>query len=195
MNLILATSNQHKAEEFAELCEGTNVVISPAPSKIDVVEDGETFMENALKKAEAYYNQHKKPVLSDDSGLVVEALPDLLGIHTARFGGDGLSDRERAELLIEKMKEHEGEKERKAHFVCVLCCYVSPEEIFFFEGRLHGHVGPGYGGEHGFGYDPVFIPEQGTPHQTLAMQPEFKQKNSHRAKAMASLLTFFKERE
>ena len=88
------------------------------------------------------------------------------------------------------MKEHESEKDRKAHFVCVLCCYVSPEEIFFFEGRLHGQVGPAYAGGLGFGYDPVFIPEQGNPYQTLAMQPDFKKAFSHRAKALKVMISF-----
>ena len=99
--------------------------------------------------------KYGKPALADDSGLIVEALPGKLGIHTARYGGDGLSDRERWELLLNEMGEIE-EPNRSAFFCCVLCFYFSEDEIFFFEGRLQGKIGTSaknVGG--GFGYDPV----------------------------------------
>lgn len=191
IKLYLASGNQHKAEEFAELFDLNILNVEAAPKKVDVVEDGLTYSENALKKAQAYYEEFKVPVVSDDSGLNVQALPDDLGIQTARFGGEGLSASERNTLLLEKMK---GVNEREAEFICVLCFYFSPDEVFFFEGRLKGTIGQEQLGDEGFGYDPVFMPTKTEEGKSLAQLPEWKQLNSHRALACQSALKFFKER-
>lgn len=191
IKLYLASGNQHKAEEFAELFEPEVLSVEAAPKKVEVVEDGLTYNENALKKAQAYYEEFKTPVVSDDSGLNVQALPEDLGIHTARFGGDGLTSSQRNELLLEKLK---GVNEREAEFVCVLCFYFSPDEVFFFEGRLKGEIGQKQLGDEGFGYDPVFMPAKAEEGKSLAELPEWKQLNSHRALACQSALKFFKER-
>lgn len=190
MKFILASGNPHKAEELNQLFEKSAVEIVAAERKLDVVEDGETFHANAQKKAEEYYKVFKAPIVSDDSGLVVEALPEELGIHSARFGGEGLSDKQRAELLLEKMQNATS---RNAYFICLLCFYFSPDEIYFFEGRLDGSIGHKYTGEHGFGYDPVFIPEKFTESQeTIAMHPDWKKSHSHRSLAASLALDFFK---
>ncbi len=191
LNFLLASGNQHKAEEFAELFDSQVLSVKASPHKVDVVEDGSSYRENALKKAQAYYDAFKEPVVSDDSGLNVEAIPDDLGIHTARFGGVGLSASQRNQLLLERM---EGVEHRSAGFVCVLCFYLSPEEIFFFEGRLKGTIGFEQLGEEGFGYDPVFLPSKVEDGKSLAQVPDWKQRNSHRALACQSALNFFKER-
>lgn len=192
MELILASSNAHKAEEFSELFDPKLVTVKAAPSKIDVVEDGGTYFENALLKAKAYYDKFKVPVIADDSGLNVAALPNELGLHSARFGGDGLNDRDRAELLLKKM---DGITNREAYFSCVLCVYFSEKEIFYFEGRMNGFVGYSYRGSTGFGYDPVFIPadkfEEGL---TVAELHEWKQKNSHRSVAVGFAQKFLAQR-
>ena len=193
MELILASSNAHKAEEFSELFDPKLVTVKAAPSKIDVVEDGETYFENALLKAKAYFDKFKVPVIADDSGLNVAALPNELGLHSARFGGEGLKDRERAELLLEKMDDIAN---REAYFSCVLCVYFNEKEIFYFEGRMNGYVGHAYRGSTGFGYDPVFIPadkmEEGL---TIAELHEWKQKNSHRAVAVGFAQKFLGQRK
>ncbi|EQC51267.1 RdgB/HAM1 family non-canonical purine NTP pyrophosphatase [Bacteriovorax sp. DB6_IX] len=188
---LLATGNAHKAEEFAKIFNPEVLKIEAAPEKLDVIEDGLTFNENALLKAKAYYEKFGKPVMADDSGLCVEALPEELGIYSARFGGEGLDNRQRAELLLEKMK---GEENRKAYFVCVLCFYLGENEIYFFEGRVDGTVSQEYKGEHGFGYDPVFEPLGDHGGKSLAELPEWKDENSHRAKACFHAEKFFKER-
>lgn len=193
MNFLLATGNAHKAEEFAELFNPEVLQITAAPEKLEVIEDGKTFHENALKKAKSYYDKYKQPVMADDSGLCVQALPDELGIYSARFGGDGLSAKERAELLLEKLQGVQA-KDRSAYFICVLCFYLSEDEYFFFEGRLQGRVGEEYKGDFGFGYDPVFYPEGENEHSSLAMLPDWKAKNSHRAIACQFAENFFKER-
>lgn len=192
IELLLASGNAHKAEEFTELFDPKFVTVKVASLKLDVIEDGQSYFENALIKAKAYFDKFNVPVLADDSGLNVAALPDELGLHSARFGGDGLKDRDRAELLLKKM---EGVTNREAYFSCVLCVYLNSSEIFYFEGRLNGSIGYSYRGQTGFGYDPVFIPsdkhEEGL---TLAEAHEWKQKQSHRAIASAFLLRFLSER-
>ncbi len=192
IELILASSNAHKASEFSELFDPSKVSVKSAPAKIDVIEDGETYFENALLKAKAYYDKYKAPVIADDSGLNVAALPNELGLHSARFGGDGLSDRQRAELLLVEL---DGEVNREAYFSCILCVYFNPGEIFYFEGRMTGIVGYTYRGSTGFGYDPVFIPtekiEEGL---TVAELNDWKQKNSHRSVAVALAQKFLSQR-
>jgi XTP/dITP diphosphohydrolase len=160
----------------------------PAKKKLEVIEDGISFYENALLKAQAYYQREKSPVLSDDSGLVVEALPDQLGVQTARFGGEGLTDKERYELLLEKLRPEEN---RSAYFICVLCFYISPQEIFYFEGRAQGSIALEVSGEGGFGYDPVFLPAKHPAQKSFADDPEFKKAHSHRAEACRQAIKFF----
>lgn len=193
MELILATGNAHKAEEFSILFPKDLIAIKAAPKKLDVEEHGKSFMENAYIKAKAYFDEFQLPVLADDSGLTVMALQDELGIYSARFGGEGLSDRERATLLLKKM-DGVPENQRGAYFTCVLCFYVSPTEHFFFEGRVEGRVAHKLTGEHGFGYDPLFIPLELGEEKSLAEVPEWKDKNSHRAKAVQFAVKFFGER-
>lgn len=193
MELLLASSNPHKAEEFSELFDPHLVKVVAAPDKLEVVEDGASFFENALLKAKAYYDTYKRPVIADDSGLTVLALPDELGLQSARFGGPGLSDRERAELLLKKM---DGVSNREAYFSCVLCVYFNESEIFYFEGRMAGTIGYAYRGTTGFGYDPVFIPaEKAQEGLSVAELHEWKQKNSHRALASAMAQKFLAQRK
>lgn len=192
IELLLASGNAHKAEEFAELFNSKLITVKAATEKIDVAETGETYFENALLKAKAYYDRFKVPVIADDSGLNVMALPAELGLHSARFGGEGLTDRERAELLLKKM---DGVSEREAFFSCVLCVYLNEKEVFYFEGRMNGSVGYSYRGSTGFGYDPVFIPsEKASEGLTLAELHEWKQKNSHRSIAVSFAQKFLGQR-
>ncbi len=191
LDLILASGNAHKASEFAELFDSKVISIRAASKKLEVIEDGSTYFANALLKAEAYYQEFKTPVLADDSGLNVLALPQELGIYSARFGGEGLSDSDRAHLLLKKM---EGKKEREAYFICVLCVYLNPKEIFYFEGRLNGSIGHSYRGSAGFGYDPVFIPSEAEGELSLSELNDWKNKNSHRSLAAGFAQKFFLNR-
>lgn len=192
IELILASGNSHKASEFNELFDPKLISVKAAPEKIDVVEDGTSYFENALLKARAYYDKFKKPVIADDSGLNVAALPLELGILSARFGGDGLSDKDRAELLLKKL---DGVTDREAFFSCVLCVYFNEKEIFYFEGRMGGMIAYSYRGSTGFGYDPVFIPtEKSEEGLTVAELHEWKQRNSHRAIAVGFAQKFLAQR-
>lgn len=193
IELILASGNTHKAEEFSELFDPKFITVKAAPGKLEVVEDGTSYFENALLKAKAYYDKFKVPVIADDSGLNVAALPNELGLHSARFGGDGLTDKDRAELLLKKL---DGVSNREAYFSCVLCVYFSESEIFYFEGRMNGIVGFSYRGSTGFGYDPVFIPEGKIEEGlTVAELHEWKQKNSHRSVAVSFAQKFLSQRK
>jgi XTP/dITP diphosphohydrolase len=191
IELILASGNAHKAQEFSELLDSKMMSIAPAPRKLEVVEDGASYFENALLKAQAYYKEFKVPVIADDSGINVLALPDELGVQSAYFGGVSLKDSERAELLLKKMQ---GVENREAYFTCVLCVYLSEKEIFYFEGRMQGSVGHSYRGAGGFGYDPVFIPTDGGGDLTVSELGEWKNKNSHRAMALNLAQKFFSQR-
>ena len=187
----LASGNAHKAKELSELFDKNVVEVFPSPEKLMIEETGTSFQQNALLKAEKYFKALKTPTLADDSGLEVTALPEEMGIYSARFGGEGLSDRDRALLLLDKLKE---KRERSALFVCYLCFYLSPREIFFFEGRMEGAVSHQYRGKDGFGYDPVFIPTHGDGEKTLAEIPHWKRQYSHRAKAAGLAENFFRDR-
>ena len=190
-SFLLGTGNAHKAEEFKELFLDT-LQIHAAPRTLEVDESGKTFIENALLKAKAYYETYKVPSLADDSGLVVESMPDILGVHSARFAPECATYPEKCLKLIELLNS--SHKDRGAYFVCVLCFYLSPDEIYFFEGRVQGVIGEELKGEKGFGYDPIFIPERKEKDKkSLAELPEWKNEFSHRAKAAQSALEFFKE--
>lgn len=194
MNIILASSNPHKAQEFSELFMGEMQVLA-APNSIEVDETGKTFEENSFLKAKAYFDKYKVPALADDSGLVIDEWPELLGVYSARFAPELITYHEKCKKLLEMIQE-KSLKSRAAHFVCTLCFYLSPSEVYFFEGRVHGAIGHELKGSAGFGYDPIFVPERKeNDGLSLAELPEWKNENSHRARAVASALSFFKERD
>jgi len=192
ISVILASSNAHKALEFKELFN-EKILVQPAKEGIEVLENGSTYSENALLKAKAYFDKFKTPALADDSGLNVEAFPDILGLHSARFAPNLKTYQEKNLYLLELFEKNKIQ-DRRAYFTCVLCFYLAPGEIFFFEGRVHGSIGIELKGDAGFGYDPIFIPERTeNDGKSLAELPEWKKSFSHRAKAAQAALQFFKE--
>ena len=191
MEYILASANQHKAVELNELLTKAGLKIEASKEKLEVIEDGDTFQENALLKAKTYFNKFGKPTVSDDSGLVVPSLPDILGVQSARFAPE-LPDYKDKNLKLIELLKGSSEENRKAYFVCFLCFYNGPDEVFFFEGRVHGVIGDHLKGDGGFGYDPIFLPD-GQMGKSLAEVSTWKMKNSHRAKACAEAAIFFKQ--
>jgi len=187
---ILASSNEHKAQELQQVLGEDLIKIDPAPHKLEVLEDGKTYYENAFKKAQTYFDHYQVPVVADDSGLEVAALPGELGIHSARFGGEHLSDADKVDLLLQRLTNVAN---RQAYYSCVLCFYFRPEEIYFFQGRLDGQIGTQKQGTQGFGYDPIFMPNELAP-DTLAMHEDWKLQNSHRTRAAQAALSFLRER-
>lgn len=187
MKLILASSNAGKLKEFQLLFKDSEIELELPSYQIEVEETGETYLENALLKAKAYYDEFKKPTISDDSGLNVEALPGLLAVKSARFAPELKTQDEKNQKLLELLED---QADRSAYFVSQLCCYLNPDEIFFFEGILKGNIANQVSGDGGFGYDPVFIGEGRDT--TLAQDSDWKNLNSHRYRAVQKAMDFFR---
>jgi XTP/dITP diphosphohydrolase len=185
--IYLATQNKNKVQEFQEAMGSTGWSIQFEDRGIDVVESGTTFYENAKLKAQAWYKELKKPVMADDSGLVLEAFSDILGVQSARFAPELKTYPEKCQRVLEVFEEKK-ESNRRAYFVCYLYLILDLEHQFAFEGRVRGTISEQLKGAEGFGYDPIFIPEGQT--FSFAEKPEWKQANSHRGKAIEHLLEF-----
>lgn len=188
--LVLATRNRGKISEFKGLLSGFEIEIrslgdfGPLPV---IPEEGETFEDNAYKKAYFTAKMLGFPALADDSGLVVEALGGFPGVHSARYAGEGATDEENNRKLLKAMK---GIKNRKAAFRCILCIVVPGGPALTYEGRCDGEIAQELKGENGFGYDPIFY--YSPLKKTFAqMSQQEKNRVSHRGKAMAELQNEF----
>lgn len=184
--ILIATHNAHKKEEIQQILGEDFTVTSLTDYNIhdEIVEDGTTFHANALIKAQYCFDTTGKPSLGDDSGLVVEGLDGRPGIYSARYAGD----HDFAKNMAKVLEELEGEENRKAYFVTVMCL-VDETGTNYFEGRVYGNLTKEVRGEKGFGYDPIFIPEN--YEITFAeMKAEDKNKISHRKKAIEQFLEF-----
>lgn len=190
--IVLATGNKGKLREFRGLLEGVfgNIVsLNDLESPPEVTEDGETFRENALKKARAISAYSGIPALADDSGLEVEALGGRPGVYSARYAGEGATDRDNIRKLLVELK---GVANRKARFVCVLALVTPDGKEITAEGTCEGVILTGPRGEGGFGYDPVFFLQEYD--RTMAEIPaELKNRISHRALACESLAKHLRE--
>jgi len=189
MDLVIATSNQHKLKEFAALLQDYRVTLlslKDFPGIPEIVEDGKTFHENALKKATVVARATGKLTIADDSGLEVDALGGRPGVYSARFAGNGGGDAANNARLLEELKDVPPDK-RGACFKCVLCIATPQGETAFVEGECRGVIINALRGQHGFGYDPVFLmPEH---NRTFAeMPPAQKNSISHRSRALKKLL-------
>jgi XTP/dITP diphosphohydrolase len=189
MDLVIATSNQNKLKEFAALLQDYRVTLlslKDFPQIPEIVEDGKTFRENALKKAAVVARATGKLTVADDSGIEVDALGGRPGVYSARFAGNGASDAANNARLLEELKDVPPDK-REACFKCVLCIATPQGETAFVEGECRGVIIDTLRGQHGFGYDPVFlVPEY---NQTFSeMSPEQKNRISHRSRALRKLL-------
>jgi XTP/dITP diphosphohydrolase len=184
MKIIIASSNTDKVREFQRILEGFRVELSPAPYSIKVSETGRDFIENAILKARAYYREFKMPVLSDDSGLEVDAIGKAPGIFSARFSEDG-SYKSNIERLLRQIKNIPEDRLR-ARFVCAVCLIDNREIIYVAQETCEGYVIKELRGNSGFGYDPIFYyPELGRTFGELS--PEEKNAISHRGKALRKL--------
>jgi XTP/dITP diphosphohydrolase len=194
MQLLIATNNSHKVEEL-KLILGEHELLRPVDLGIQHFsqeEDGRTFFENALIKAEYLYRITERPVIADDSGLCVEALGGRPGIESARYGSSGgtlLSAEEKNRLLLAEL-EHV--QDRRCAFVCCLVLYYAPRRFLSVQETLEGEIGVAPRGVHGFGYDPiVYLPQWA---KTVAeLSPEEKSRISHRGRAaqkMAAMIGF-----
>lgn len=184
--LVLATRNKNKIKEFQEILKDFPIEIrslSDFGTLPEAIEDGETFDDNAYKKAIHTAKILGLPAIADDSGLVVEALNGAPGVYSARYAGKGATDDENVDKLLQDMK---GIKNRKATFQCVLSIAVPSGPALTYEGMCEGVLLEKRQGISGFGYDPIFYFE--TLRKTFAeCSMEEKNKVSHRGKALAEL--------
>lgn len=187
MKIILASNNSNKVREIKKMFEGTDIQIVGLKDVAfydEIEENGKTFTENAYIKAKTIYDIYKIPVISDDSGLVVDALNGEPGVYSARWSGKG--DEANNDKLLRKMKN---KTNRKANYTCVICYYGSPNEVEFFEGVCYGEIGFERYGTGGFGYDPLFI-LNGGPDTFATISLEEKNKMSHRSIAVNKLAEY-----
>jgi XTP/dITP diphosphohydrolase len=186
--VLIATKNKGKAKEFEALFspKGIKVItLLDIENAIDVEETGSTFEENALLKANAISELLQMPVLSDDSGLVIDALDGRPGIFSARYAGPEKDDRANYEKILEELKGVPAEK-RTARFYCAIALVGPNMEPITVSGTCEGIIAEAPDGVNGFGYDPVFfVPEKQT---TMAnLKADEKNKISHRANALKEL--------
>jgi XTP/dITP diphosphohydrolase len=180
----LASSNAHKAEEFAAMLPGVQIkTMKDLPQQIDIVEDGTTFEENAMIKARALYNVLHEPVIADDSGLETDCLNGGPGVYSARWMGEDTS----YEIKNAKLIELSENTSRKAQYVCVIAWIDEEGNESLYRGECKGEIARAPLGTNGFGYDPIFYYP---PYQTTLANVSEEQKNaiSHRGKALKLFL-------
>lgn len=184
MKVVLASQNKKKIVEMRTILSKMGVeVLSQADVGVNLEpeETGTTFEENSRIKAQAVMEATGLPAIADDSGLMVDALGGEPGVYSARYGGEGLDDTGRWQLLLKNMA---GETNRACKFVSVICCRFPDGREILARGECPGVLAQGPSGDGGFGYDPIFyLPQLG---KTMAqLTPEEKNKISHRANALA----------
>lgn len=186
--VVVATQNAGKVREFAALLAGTGwALVTAREAGVETLpaETGTTFAENAALKARAVAAATGLPALADDSGLVVDALGGAPGVYSARYGGPGLTDADRTRRLLEALRDIPDDR-RTARFVAVLALAHPDGTLRTAEGVMEGRIARAPRGEHGFGYDPIFIATGET--RTTAEMPEAeKNRISHRARAVLAL--------
>jgi XTP/dITP diphosphohydrolase len=191
--IIVASTNQGKIKEIRAMLSEIGITVQSIQDvfdeEIDIEENGQTFQENALIKAQTICNMIHKPTLADDSGLEVDALNGEPGIYSARFLGYDTSYDIKNQYIIDAVKG----KERGARFVCAMALCIPDEEPILIEEYFNGEIYDHIEGSNGFGYDPIFyVPEL---HKTSAsLTLEEKNQYSHRAKALKKLYQILKEK-
>ena len=193
MRIIAATSNEGKLREIRSIFSSSDIEIISMRElgiNIDIEETGKTFEENAEIKAKEIAKLCDYPVLADDSGLCVEALGGAPGIYSARYAGEGASDDEKIDKLLENMK---GKTNRNAKFVSVVVLVFKNGEKIAARGEVLGHITYEKSGHGGFGYDPVFYADELA--KTFGESDEGEKNSvSHRGRALAELYKVMKAR-
>ncbi len=184
MKMVLATGNKGKLREFRNMCKNEVVPFSDLLGAFDIVEDGETFAQNALIKARTIYEKLGSDyiVIADDSGISLPVLGDEPGIYSARYAGEDATDKENLFKLVDAVKA-KGLKETPAYYTAAIAI-VSRYGEYVVHGWMHGKVIDEVRGEKGFGYDPMFIPA-GFDKTLGELDDDVKSAISHRGKALA----------
>jgi len=189
IKLLFATTNRNKVKEISALVLDapiTFISLNDIASIPPVEENGVTFSENALKKASFAAKHTKMIAVSDDSGLVIPFLNNEPGIHSSRFGGEDLPYDRKMAIILDRMKSAEP-NERHAYFACAIACVAPNGKTITTEAKCHGTIALAPSGKLGFGYDPIFIPND--YNETMAELPiEMKNAISHRGQAFRKLI-------
>lgn len=191
--IIVASTNQGKIREIRAMLSQIGIEVKSIQDifhdDIEIEENGKTFQENALIKAQTICNLIHKPTLADDSGLEVDAMDGAPGIYSARFMGYDTSYDIKNQAIIDAVKG----KERGARFICAMALCVPDEKPILIEEYFNGEINDKIEGENGFGYDPIFyVPELKKTSASLTL--EEKNQYSHRAKALKKLYQILKEK-
>ncbi|MGJ9457125.1 XTP/dITP diphosphatase [Oceanobacillus sp. CF4.6] len=187
--IIIATKNKGKANEFKAFFSKYEIeavsLLDLNKELPDVEETGSTFEENAALKAEQIATLLNTPVLADDSGLIIDALEGRPGLFSARYAGEPKNDQANIDKVLQELEEIPLKK-RSARFICVLAIAIPGEDTVFRTGYCEGQITTEPKGENGFGYDPIFIPENFDV--TMAeLTPKVKNEISHRKNAISQL--------
>ncbi len=192
---VVATQNPGKLEEIARLLRPIGIEpVSLSQAKVDfsdVEETGSTFMENARIKARAAFKKSGLPSIGDDSGLAVDALNGAPGIYSARYAGEGATNEMRIAKLLRNL-QGVGKERRTARFVCAVCCILESGEELCVEGTCEGTIAFEPVGAGGFGYDPIFLMEDGRSFAQLTDAQ--KDTVSHRGRALRLLEQALREK-
>lgn len=197
--VIIASNNKNKVKEISAILQGSNcefLTLKEAGIESDPVEDADTFVGNALIKARAAFEKSAGvAVLADDSGLMVDALDGAPGVFSSRFAGEGADDDANNALLLEKLSDVPAD-ERSARFVCTMVLIDEAGCEHICEGSVEGMIGYFPKGDKGFGYDPLFYPEElGGDVSFSEVDDEVKNSISHRSRALGKVKSIlFNER-
>ncbi|MCK8825341.1 XTP/dITP diphosphatase [Fuchsiella alkaliacetigena] len=191
--LLIATGNEDKVKEINELLAELEVeVITPAQigGIPEVVEDGETLEENAVKKASEVHEATGLATIADDTGLLVDALDGRPGVYSARYAGEDASYEDNNSKLLEELAGLP-KSERSAKFQTIIALVDLKGKAHIIEGTCKGHIALEPLGENGFGYDPIFIPK-GYKKTFAQLTPQEKNEVSHRGKALLKIKNYIK---
>lgn len=189
MKIVFATNNAHKLEEVQQMLS-LHTIISLREQGIndDIPETAPTLEGNALMKARYIYNKYKLNCFADDTGLEVDVLNGEPGVRSARYASEqGNCTEANNELLLKNL---DGAHSRTARFRTIIALIIDGEE-YLFEGIVEGVIATDYAGAEGFGYDPIFIPNDGDGRSFAQMTMDEKGAISHRGRAVAKLVEFF----
>ncbi len=192
--LVIATNNNGKLREFREMLSsfGFEVIsMKEAGFTGEIIEDGDTFEENAHIKARTVFEAVGIPTMADDSGLEIDFLDGAPGVYSARYAGEGATDKERCQKVLDEM--HGVPRElREARFVCTIYFIYDEDDEYSVRGEVRGFIGNEPVGENGFGYDPIFMIDEDESMATIS--EEEKNRISHRACAFRKLSEILKEK-
>lgn len=190
MKLVFATNNQHKLHEISHLLDGSFelLCLNDINCTDDIPENQDTIEGNASEKAFYIWNKYGLNCFADDTGLEIEALNGAPGVYSARYAGEEKSAEKNIELVLQKLAKI---KNRKARFKTVISLVIDGREVQF-EGIVNGQILEEKRGKTGFGYDPIFQPEESD--QSFAEMPlEEKNKISHRGRAVQKLVEYLSQ--